>query len=211
MMAGGERGRRRTLASHGKAHLSPKSGRNGVETREQLTPKLTPGSKQTERCWRGGLMAAGELKLAVVLAVVFIDFYRQHSFGFQALRTIMHQISLTLMSSTSFGTLVILGTKHTKLSQNGRNPRPAGLPLCHFIVQLLGDGPEQDIKQRSSVQHKYNPLRLEGMNEVHSGPQSVTNYLTKTQSDLSSNTRPWINVTRQRRAETCQSQADRPR
>ena len=51
----------------------------------------------------------------------------KHSFGFQALRTIIHQFSLTLMSSMSFGALVILGTKHTKLSQNGRNPRPAGL------------------------------------------------------------------------------------
>ena len=51
----------------------------------------------------------------------------KHSFGFQALRTIIHQFSLTLMSSTSFGALVISGTKHTKLNQNGRNPRPAGL------------------------------------------------------------------------------------
>ena len=62
-----------------------------------------------------------------VLAVIFSDFYRQHPFGFQALRTTMHQISLTLMSSTSFGACMISGTKHTKLSQNGRNPRPTGL------------------------------------------------------------------------------------
>ena len=40
---------------------------------------------------------------------------------------------------------------------------------------------------------------------------SVTNHSTKTQTDLRSITRPWINVTRQRRAEMCQSQADRPR
>ena len=45
-----------------------------------------------------------------VLAVVFSDFYRQHSFGFQALRTIMHRILLTLTSSTSFGALLISGT-----------------------------------------------------------------------------------------------------
>ena len=146
-----------------------------------------------------------------LLAVVFSDFYHQHSFGFQALRTIMHQISLTLMSSTSFGTLVILGTKHTKLSQNGRNPRPAGLPLCHFIVQLLGDGPEQDIKQRSSVQHKYNQLRLKGMYQAYSGSQSVTNHSTKARTDLRIITRPWINMTWKQRTETCQSQADRPR
>jgi hypothetical protein len=62
-----------------------------------------------------------------VLAVVFSDFYRQHSFGFHTFRTVIHQFSLTLMSSTSFGALVISGTKHAKLSQNGRNPRPAGL------------------------------------------------------------------------------------
>ena len=138
-----------------------------------------------------------------VLAVIFSDFYRQHSFGFQALRTIMHQISLTLMSSTSFGDYLVSGTEHTNLNQNGRKPRPAGLHLCHFIMWLLRDGPEQDIKQRSSVQYDYNQSRSKGMNQVYSGPQSVTNYLTKTQSDLSSNTRPWINGTRQQRAETC--------
>ena len=62
-----------------------------------------------------------------MLAVIFSDFYRQQSFGFQALRTKMHQISLILMSSMSVGTLVISGTQHTKSSQNGRNPRLASL------------------------------------------------------------------------------------
>ena len=45
-----------------------------------------------------------------VLAVVFSDFYCQHSFGFQAPRTIMHRILLTLTSSMSFGALLISGT-----------------------------------------------------------------------------------------------------
>jgi len=40
---------------------------------------------------------------------------------------------------------------------------------------------------------------------------SVTNHSTMTQTDLWSITKPWINVTRQQRAEMCQSQADRPR
>ena len=146
-----------------------------------------------------------------MLAVIFSDFYRQNSFGFQALGTKMHQFSLTLMSSTSFGDYLISGTQHTNLSQNGRKPRPAGLPLYHFIVQLLGSGPEHIIKQISSVRHKYNQSRSKGMHQVYSGPQSVTNHSTKGRTDLRSITRPWINVTRQRRTETCQSQADRPR
>ena len=98
-----------------------------------------------------------------VLAVIFSDFYRQHSFGFSALRTIIHQFSLTFMSSTSFGDYLILGTQHMNLSQNGRNPRPASLPVCNSTVQLLGDGPEHDIKQRPTARHKNNPLRPKGM------------------------------------------------
>ena len=85
------------------------------------------------------------------------------------------------------------------------------LPLCHFVVKLLKSGPEHIIKQSSSAWHKYNQSRSKGMYQVHSGPQSVTNHSTKARTDLRSITRPWINVTRQRRTETCQSQADRPR
>ena len=122
-----------------------------------------------------------------VLAVVFSDFYRQHSFEFQFLMTIIHQFSLTLMSSTSFGDYLTSRTQHTKLSQNGRNHRPAGLPLCKSTVQLLGDGPEHDVKQRPSARHKNNPLRPKGMYQVHLGPQSVTNHSTKTRTDLRTN------------------------
>ena len=130
-----------------------------------------------------------------VLAVVFSDFYCQHSFRFLALRTIMHHFSLTLMCSTSFGDYLISGTQHTNLSQNGRNPRPAGLPLHKSTVQLLGDSPEHDIKQRSSARHKSNSLRPKGMYQVYLGPQSVTNHTTKTRTDLRANVQHVINMT----------------
>jgi len=145
------------------------------------------------------------------LAVIFSDFYRQHSFEFQALRTIIHQFSLTLMSSTSFGDYLISGTKHTKLSQNGRNPRPAGLPLCNFIMQLLGDGPEHKIKQISSALHKCYELRPKGVHQVCLGPHSVTNHSTKIQTDLRANIQHMTNMTEQWTAEASQSQAGRPR
>ena len=38
-------------------------------------------------------------------------------------------------------------------------------------MQLLGEGLEQDIKQRTSVQHEYNQLRSKGMYQVYLGPQ----------------------------------------
>ena len=78
------------------------------------------------------------------------------------------------MSSMSFGAYMISGTIYTKLSQNGRNPRPAGLPLCNLVVQLLGDGPEHKIKQRISVKNKYHKLRSKGIHQVRMGPLSVT-------------------------------------
>ena len=142
-----------------------------------------------------------------VLAVVFSDFYRQHSFRFQALRTIIHQFSRTLMSSTSFGDYLISGTQHTKLSQNGRNPRPAGLPLCNLIVQILRDGPEHKIKQRSSALHRYHELRLKGMHQVQLGPLSVTRQTIETQTDLRKNVQHVINMTEQQTTEASQSQA----
>jgi len=104
------------------------------------------------------------------------------------------------MSSTSFGAHVISRTKHTKLSQNGRNPRPAGLPLYNFIVQLL----------RDDLEHKIE-LRPKGVYQVHLGPHSVTNLTSKTQTDLRANVQHVNNMTEQRTAEASQSQADRPR
>ena len=111
----------------------------------------------------------------------------------------------------SFGAFMISGTKHTKLSQNGRNPKPAGLPLCNLIVQNLGDGPEHKIKQRSSALHKYHKSRPEGIHQVQLGPFSVTRQLIETQANLRTNVQHVINMTEQRMAEASQSQASQPR
>ena len=54
-------------------------------------------------------------------------------------------IFLTLTSSTSFDEYLNLGTTYTKLSRNGKNPRPAysrGISSCNFVVH----GPEHMIK-----------------------------------------------------------------
>ena len=104
---------------------------------------------------------------------------------------------------------MISGTKHTKLSQNGRNPMPASLPLCNFIVQLLRDGPEHKIKQISSARNQCYELRPKAIYQVHLGPHSVTNHSTKTQTDLRTNVQHVTNMTEQRTAEASQSQADR--
>ena len=54
--------------------------------------------------------------------------------------------SLTLTSSMSFGEYLNPGTTCTKLNRNGVNPRPAGLPLQHIVVQLCGTWLEHKIK-----------------------------------------------------------------
>jgi len=146
-----------------------------------------------------------------VLAVVFSEFYSQHSFGFHTFRTIIPRFSLTLTSSTSFGDYLISETKHTKLSQNGKNSRLAGLPLCNLIVQILGDGPGHKIKTRSSALHKYHKSRSKGMHQVQLGPFSVTRQSIETQTDLRINVQHVINMTKQRTIEVSQSQAGRPR
>ena len=62
-----------------------------------------------------------------VLVVDFDDFYRQHSFGFHTFGTMLLWFLLTLTSSTSFDDYLKLGTTYANLSQNGVDPRPAGL------------------------------------------------------------------------------------
>ena len=96
---------------------------------------------------------------------------------------------------------MISGTQCTSLSQNGRNPRPAGLPLCKSTVQLLGDGPEHDIKQRLSARHRNYTLRPKGIYQVHLGPQSVTNHSMKTRTDLRTSVQHVTNMIEQRTAE----------
>ena len=88
-----------------------------------------------------------------VLAVIFDEVYRQHSFGFHTFRTVIIQFSLTLTSSTRFGEYLNSGTTYTKMSQTGRIPRPAGLgqagrppPPRNVILQLCTYGPKHKIK-----------------------------------------------------------------
>ena len=54
-------------------------------------------------------------------------------------------------------------------------------------------------------------MRLEGLNQVKLGPATVTNQRVKAQTNVRSDVQLVINVTEQRRLETSQSQADRPR
>ena len=86
-----------------------------------------------------------------VLAVNFDDFYHQHSFRFHAFRTILLWFLLTLTSFISFGDYLNPGAAYTKMSQIGVIPRPAGLPLQHFIVQLCGGWLEPKIKSHQVV------------------------------------------------------------
>ena len=106
---------------------------------------------------------------------------------------------------------MISGTKHTKLSQNGKNSRLAGLPLCNLIVQILGDGPGHKIKTRSSALHKYHKSRSKGMHQVQLGPFSVTRQSIETQTDLRTNVQHVTNMAEQWTVKMNQSQADRPR
>ena len=84
--------------------------------------------------------------------------------------------------------------------------RLAGLPMCNVIVLLLGDGPEHKIKQRINVKHKHHKLRSKDIHQVQMGPHSVTNYSTKTQTDLRRNIQHAVNMTKQRKTEVSQSQ-----
>ena len=83
--------------------------------------------------------------------------------------------------------------------------------MCQLDVQLLRDGPEHRIKQRTSVMHKCHQFRPKGVHQVQLGPLLVTSKSIKTQTNLRRNVQLMINVTEQRRAEMCQSWADRPR
>ena len=62
-----------------------------------------------------------------VLAVDIGDFRRQRSARFHETKVIFMPNSLILTSSTSFGEYLNARTRCTKIGQNGRKPRPAGL------------------------------------------------------------------------------------
>ena len=102
-------------------------------------------TKDTEKA-QLDLQDMGIRKDQHLLAIDFDDFYRQYSFGFHSFRTMLLYFSLTLTSSMSFVECLSPGAACTKMSRNGVNPRPAGLPLQHFVVQLCGTWFEPKIK-----------------------------------------------------------------
>ena len=93
----------------------------------------------------------------------------------------------------------------------GEFPGRPAYPPWELVEQLLGDGPEHKIKQRSSALHKYHELRPKGMHQVQLGPLSVTRQTIETQTDLRKNVQHVINMIEQRTAEASQSQVGRPR
>ena len=110
------------------------------------------------------------------------------------------------------------GATLTKLSQNGKNPKPADLgqadrpttvrfDLAVVWFMILSTKTSQ-LKGGSSKIHK---LRSKGLNQVKMGSILITNQRIKTQPDLRSSVHLVNNVPERKRAKPCQSQADRPR
>ena len=110
------------------------------------------------------------------------------------------------------------GATLTKLSQNGKNPKPADLgqadrpttvrfDLAVVWFMILSTKTSQ-LKGGSSKIHK---LRSKGLNQVKMGSMPITNQRIETQTGLRSNVDPVNNVPERRRPERSQSQADRPR
>ena len=142
-----------------------------------------------------------------LLAVVFSDLYRQHSFKFHIFRTIIYQFSLTLMSSMSLGDYLISGTKHTNLSQNGRNPRPAGLgqasrptPMWfHCATPRRWSWTQDQANIKCSTQVLWVKTEMRTPSPI--GPLSVTRRSVETQTDLRTNMQHMISMTEQWAAE----------
>ena len=105
-----------------------------------------------------------------------------------------------------------------KMSQNGENPGPAGLgqagrptsvkfhheALWFLVLSTRTSQPKGVL----CTNHKSRP---KGLNQVKLGPIPGTNQRVKTQTDLRNNVQLVTNVTEQRRPETSQTQANRPR
>jgi len=148
-------------------------------------------------------------------AVDFDDFYRQHSFGFHSFRTMLLYFSLTLTSSMSFGECLSPGATCTKMSQNGVNPRLAGLgqagrptpaTFCRATLWNM-------VLSTRSSSHKYGSGRIHKsrpkcLNQVELGPNPVTTRRIRTHLNLRSNMGLVSNVPERRRPEPSQSQAD---
>ena len=91
-------------------------------------------------------------------------------------------------------------------SQAGR-PTTVRFDLAAVWFMILSPRTSQ-LKGGSGKIHK---LRSKGLNQVKMGPILVTNQRVKTQTDLRNNVHFVSNMPEQRRPETSQSQADRPR
>jgi len=74
--------------------------------------------------------------------------------------------------------------------------RPAYNPL-KLVMQLLSDGPELKIKQRTCGLHKWHKLRLKGLHQVQLGPPAVPNKKYRTRPDLWDNMQPTPNKSKQ--------------
>ena len=87
----------------------------------------------------------------------------------------------------SFGDYLNPGAAYTKMSQIGVIPRPAGLPLQHFILKLCGGWLEPKIKSHQRVLGKSHKTRPKGLNQVELSPNPKTTRRIRTQLDLRSN------------------------
>ena len=118
----------------------------------------------------------------------------------------------------SFGECLNPGTTCTKMSQNGVNPRPAGLgqagrptpvrfrqeTLCYMALSTRSSSDQCG----SGIIHK---LRRKGLNQVELGPNPMTTERFRTQLNLRSNVGPVSNVPERRKPVPSQSQAGWPR
>ena len=111
----------------------------------------------------------------------------------------------------SFGDYLNPGAAYTKMNQIGVIPRPAGLPLQHFIVQLCGGWLEPKIKSHQRDFGKFHKTRPRGLNQVELSPNPTTTQRIRTQVDLRSNVGLDSNMPEQQKPEPSQSQAGRPR
>ena len=75
----------------------------------------------------------------------------------------------------SFGDYLNPGTTCARISQNGMNPRPASLPLQHFVMQLCGRWPEPKIKVISLWFSQNSQIKTERLEPNGVEPKSKDN------------------------------------
>ena len=111
----------------------------------------------------------------------------------------------------SFGDYLNPGAAYTKMSKIGVIPRPAGLPLQHFILKLCGGWLEPKIKSHQCGLGRIRKSRPKGLNQVEWSPNPMTTQRFRTQLNLRSNVGLESNVPERRWPEPSQRQAGRPR